>query len=119
MLIIQQSEFVFRRYYELKTQSAAAEAGAPEAAATTLVVPLEMRKGAHRTSAMLTNRGYLDVNGCIPQMCILDSGAIKPMFSKAFAIAVGINIQTLTPGRPFLTAGGIMAVGRVIIPYRV
>ena len=59
-------------------------------AGTTPAVPLEMRKGAHGTPAMLPNRGYLDVNGCIPKMCILDSMAIMPLFIKASATDVDI-----------------------------
>ena len=41
-------------------------------------------------------------------MCILDTGVQKPMFCKAFAIVVGINVHTLTPRRPSLTIGGEM-----------
>lgn len=58
------------------TQSGATEAGAPAAVAKAFVMALEMRKGAHWTPTMLPNRGYVVVNGCIPQMCILNSGAI-------------------------------------------
>ena len=58
---------------------------------------------------MLPNRtSLLDVNGCIPQVLILDIGVVTPMVSQAFATALGINIHTLTPRRPFLAAGWAM-----------
>ena len=70
------------------------------------VVPVEMCPLTHWTPALLPNRGYLDVEGCFPRVCILDTGAVTAMISKRFAIAVGVDLTQLDPGMPFLTAGG-------------
>lgn len=94
-------------------QNAVAEARRPPAAAavfftemTAQVIPLEMRPTTHWTPAMLPNRGYLDVNGCFPRICILDTGAVTTMINKEFAIVVGVDLTRLHLGRPFMTAGG-------------
>ena len=36
----------------------------------------------------------------------MDTKAVTPIFCKAFTTAIGIDVTTLTPSRPFLTAGG-------------
>ena len=52
--------------------------------------------------------GLLGINGCIPRYIILDTEVITSMFSKAFATAIGIDVNTLISGIPFLTAGGAL-----------
>ena len=97
----------------LWVQNAAAEARRPAALlafiampVTGPIVPLEMRPLTLWTPALLPNRGYLDVEGCFPRVCILGTGAVTAMISRRFAIAVGVDLTHLQPGMPFLTAGG-------------
>ena len=97
----------------LWVQNAAAEARRPATSraftatpVTSPIVPLEMRPLTHWTPALLPNRGYLDVEGCFPRVCILDTGVVTAMISRRFAMAVGVDLTQLQPGKPFLTAGG-------------
>ena len=65
------------------------------------------RASSHYTPAMLDNsKGVPDVASYIPQEVIMDTGAAKVMLSKKFAKALGIDLNTLTPGPKFIIAGG-------------
>lgn len=52
----------------------------------------------------------LDINGCIPKIVVLDTVVVTLMFSKKFAIAIGINVTRLTLGQPFLMAEGALEI---------
>ena len=72
-------------------------------------VRAELRRGTHWTPTTLPHpAGLLDINGCIPQYILLDTEAVTSMFSKAFATAISINVNTLTSDIPFLTARGAL-----------
>ena len=51
----------------------------------------------------------LDVNNCIHQHIIIDTGATCVMMSKRYAVAVGTNLSTLVAGIEFVTADGAVA----------
>lgn len=65
------------------SQSATEESRVLVAAATTApTVRKELRKGTHWTPPTLPeSTGLLDVNGCIPENVIMDTGAVAPMIT--------------------------------------
>ena len=64
----------------------------------------------HAAAVLLDNsNGVLDVNNCIPQQVIIDTGAVCVMMSKRYAKAVGVNLSTLKRGIEFITADGALA----------
>ena len=47
----------------------------------------------HAAAVLLDNfKAALDVNNCIPQQVIIDTGAVCVMMSKRYAVAVGVNV---------------------------
>lgn len=59
-------------------------------------------------SRLDTTTGILDLEGYVPKKAIIDTGASKVMVSSSFAAAIGIVVDTLAPGPPFITAIGKM-----------
>ena len=67
---------------------------------------------------MLDNtKAILDVNNCIPQPVIIDTGAVCVMMSKRYAVAVGVNISTLVRGIEFITVDGALATSLGTTPH--
>ena len=72
----------------------------------------------HATAILLDNtKAILDVNNCIPQQVIIDTGAVCVMMSKWYAVAVGVNISTLVRGIEFITADGALATSLGTTPH--
>ena len=47
----------------------------------------------HAAAILLDNiKAVLDVNKCIPQRVIIDTGAVCVLMSKRYAVAVGVNM---------------------------
>ena len=64
----------------------------------------------HAAAVLLDNaKAILDVNNCIPQQVIIDTGEVCVMMSKRYAAAVGVNVSTLVRGIEFITADGALA----------
>lgn len=75
------------------------------------MVPVANRATTHYSPTLLDNQpGVLDVEGYVSQEVILDTGAVKVMFSKAFATAVGIKVGDLARGPNFVFVGGAVEV---------
>ena len=72
----------------------------------------------HAAAVMLDNtKAVLDVNNCIPQQIIIDTGAVCVMMSKQYAVAVGVNLATLVRGIEFITADGALATSLRTTPH--
>ena len=72
----------------------------------------------HAAAVLLDNtKAVLDVNNCIPQQVIIDTGAVGVMMSKIYAVAVGVNIPTLVRGIEFITADGALATSLGTTPH--
>ena len=64
----------------------------------------------HAAAVLLDNsKAVLDVNNCIPQQVIINTGAVCVMMSKRYAVAVGVNVSALVRGIEFITADGALA----------
>ena len=60
---------------------------------TVLAIAEEDMSKTHALAVLLDNtKAVLDVNKCIPQQVIIDTGAVCIMMSKRYAIAVGVNL---------------------------
>ena len=71
------------------------------------LIPVNDRPSTFYTPAFINNTdGVLDVEGYVPRETIIDTGAAKVMISKSFAIAMGIDLNTLSQGVEFVTASG-------------
>ena len=69
-------------------------------------------------AVMLDNtKAVLDVNNCIPQQIIIDTGAVCVMMSRRYAVAVGVNLATLVRGIEFITADGALATSLGTTPH--
>ena len=87
-----------------------------------VVTPAVVEKDVFKTHAatvLLDNtKAVLDVNNCIPQQVIIDTGAVCVMMSKRYAVAVGVNISNLVQGIEFITADGALATSLRMTPVR-
>ena len=73
------------------------------------VAKADMAK-THATAVLLDNiKAVLDVNNCIPQQVIINTGAVCVMMSKRYAVALGVKVATLVRGIEFITAYGALA----------
>ena len=64
----------------------------------------------HAAGVLLDNsKAVLDVNNCIPQQVIIDTGAVCVMMRKRYAVAVRVNVSALVRGIEFITADGALA----------
>ena len=72
----------------------------------------------HASAVLLDNsKAVLDVNKCIPQQVIVDTGAVCVMMSKRYAVAIGVNLATLVRDIEFITADGALATSLGTTPH--
>ena len=59
----------------------------------------------------------MDVDKCIPQDVIIDTGAVSVMLSTKFSKVVDVNFSTLNLGPEFVTAKGKVVVAMGTTPH--